>query len=41
MQLFIWPQYLVEPQHIEGYIDGMWIVRPDVCRLVRIAFLTG
>jgi hypothetical protein len=41
MQWLIWPQYLVEPQHIEGYFDGMWIVRPDVCRLVRIVFYSG
>jgi hypothetical protein len=33
MQLFIWPQYMAEPQHMKGYFDVMWIVRPDVCRL--------
>ena len=32
MKCFIIPQYLVEPQHTEGYLDEMWIVRPDTCR---------
>jgi hypothetical protein len=41
MQLSIWPQYLVEPQHIEGYIYWMWIVRPDVCRPAGILFITN
>ena len=26
MKRFVWPQYLVEPQHIEGYFDGKWAV---------------
>jgi hypothetical protein len=26
MQLFIWPQYLVEPQYIEGYIISTLIL---------------
>jgi hypothetical protein len=41
MQLFIWPQYLVEPQYLEGCFDGMWIVRPDVCCLARLVFITN
>ena len=26
MKCLFRPQYLVEPQYIEGYFDGMWIV---------------
>jgi len=26
MKSFVWPQYLVEPQHIEGYFKGKWTV---------------
>jgi len=26
MKLFVWPRYLVDPQHIEGYFEGRWPV---------------
>jgi hypothetical protein len=26
MKLFVWPQYLVEPQPIEGFLERIWIV---------------
>jgi len=26
MKCLFHPQYLVEPQYVEGYFDGMWIV---------------
>ena len=29
MKRFVWPQYLVEPQHIEGYFEGEWTVQSD------------
>jgi len=22
----VWPQYVVEPQHIEGYFKGKWTI---------------
>ena len=31
----------MEPQHIEGYYDGMRIVRLDVYRRARTAFITN
>jgi hypothetical protein len=26
MQLFIWPQYLAEPQHVEGCVEGCSLI---------------
>jgi hypothetical protein len=26
---FVWPQYLVEPQYIEGYVEDIQIVQSD------------
>src|SRR4030043_86779 len=30
MKRLVCPQYLVEPQYIEGYFEGRWTVYPDV-----------
>jgi hypothetical protein len=26
MKWFVWPQYLAEPQHIEGHFEERWIL---------------
>jgi hypothetical protein len=26
MKWFDWPQYLAEPQHVEGYIERTWLL---------------
>jgi hypothetical protein len=37
----ICPQYLVEPQYIEGCFKERWTVLPNVCHLAKIEFITN